>query len=191
MGGDGGGGVIVTARPGLGCGKIGAKKWDVGNPENSGMWDFQNIFRVSFIMNNYLLILYRAAPLVHLTSKNDAFVWSPEECQTAFEELRNALICDLAFAFLTAERHYFWMQIKFVQMPMISVLWCPQSITESGTEHVIAYFSRALWRSHCRYCTTKRRRCWADMGSITRQYSIHYYKKNVKILKTNYIFTLW
>ena len=44
---------IVTARPGLECGKIGAKKWDVGNPENSGMWDFQNIFRVSFIMNNF------------------------------------------------------------------------------------------------------------------------------------------
>ena len=91
-----------------------------------------------------------AEPLVALTGKDVPFIWRPA-CHMAFTGLRDAMVRAPILAFPTESGDYV-LDTDASNFGLGGVL----SQIQNGVECVIAYCSRALRPSQCKYCTTKR-----------------------------------
>ena len=92
-----------------------------------------------------------AAPLHSLTGKYAWFEWS-EECQFAFEILKEALTTSLILAKPSDEGRYI-VDTDASETSIEAVL----SQFEIGEEMVIAYASRTYNKSDRNYCTTRKK----------------------------------
>ena len=91
-----------------------------------------------------------AAPLHRLTKKEERFNWT-EECQQAFEELKERLVTAPVLAYPNAS-DLFVLDTDASSCSIGGVL----SQIQQGQEHVIAYFSRSLSSPERNYCVTRR-----------------------------------
>lgn len=91
-----------------------------------------------------------AQPLHKLSEKAGAFVWS-EECQEAFDKLKNALISAPILAYPREEGEY----ILDTDASNFAI-GCVLSQVQDGEEKVIAYGSKALKKEERNYCVTRR-----------------------------------
>lgn len=90
------------------------------------------------------------APLFRLQQKDHAFVWT-DECQEAFDTLRQALIEAPVLVPPDAA-------LPFVLDTAASNVGMGAVLTQKGpdTKRVVAYFSRVFNKSERRYCVTRR-----------------------------------
>jgi len=91
-----------------------------------------------------------ATPLHALTGKNARFFWT-EECEIAFQTLKNNLISSPVMAMLLDEGEY-RLDTDASNLSIGAVL----SQVQNGEERVIAYGSRTLNSSEKNYCVTRR-----------------------------------
>ena len=91
-----------------------------------------------------------ARPIHKLTEKNQSFVWT-EECQMAFENLKQALTNTPILAYPRNEDSFF-LETDASNTSMGAVL----SQIQDGKEKVIAYYSKAFSRTERKYCVTRR-----------------------------------
>jgi hypothetical protein len=91
-----------------------------------------------------------ARPLHKLTEKNQSFVWT-EECQMAFENLKQALTNTPILAYPRNEDSFI-LDTDASNTCMGAVL----SQIQDGKEKVIAYYSKAFSRTERKYCVTRR-----------------------------------
>ncbi|CAK8692643.1 unnamed protein product [Clavelina lepadiformis] len=91
-----------------------------------------------------------AAPLHKLTEKGKKFSWT-KECQTAFENLKGALVSSPVLRYPDFNN-------SFILDTDASdlVIGCVLSQNVSGGEHVVAYGSRSLSKSERNYSTTRK-----------------------------------
>ena len=92
-----------------------------------------------------------AKPLHHLTEKDCEFVWT-EECQAAFDKLRNSLVTSPILAFPDLSKPFI-LDTDASDTGIGAVL---SQKHNDGTERVIAYASRVLSKPERRYCVTRR-----------------------------------
>jgi transposase InsO family protein/predicted aspartyl protease len=93
---------------------------------------------------------HKAAPLYKLTEKGAKFRWT-QECQEAFETLKEALITTPILSYPRAEGQYI-LDTDASNKALGAVL---QQI-QDGKEKVIAYMSKSLSRAEQRYCVTRK-----------------------------------
>ena len=91
-----------------------------------------------------------AQPLTNLTKKSVRFYWD-EECQYAFETLKQLLVTAPVLAYPTDEGDYV-LDTDASNYAMGAVL----SQVQNGEERVIAYASQTLSHKQQNYCTTKK-----------------------------------
>ena len=91
-----------------------------------------------------------AKPLHKLTEKNVPFVWN-DECQTAFQTLKDSLISAPILGYPD-------MEIPFILDTDASGFGIGSVLSQvkDGQERVIAYFSRSLSKTERNYCVTRR-----------------------------------
>ena len=92
----------------------------------------------------------RMLPLIELTKKGKAFIWS-EDCQAAFEDLKSALTGPDIMGFPSDQGHFI-LDTDASDFAIGAVL----SQIQDGAERVIAYGSHALNRAERNYCVTDR-----------------------------------
>ena len=102
-------------------------------------------------------------PLVNLTKKDKPFKWT-EECQLAFEELKQVLISPAIMAFPTDDGQFI-LDSDASDETIGAVLMQIQS----GVEKVIAYGSQTLSKPERNYCAT-------DRELLAVKYFMEYYK---------------
>ena len=90
-------------------------------------------------------------PLQRLTEKNAPFSWT-EQCQKAFDDLRNCLVKAPILAYPDYTKP-FVLDTDASNSEIGAVL---SQVQENGTECVVAYASRALTRQEQKYCVTRR-----------------------------------
>ena len=105
----------------------------------------------------------KAQPLVALTKKNNQFRWSLE-CQTAFDEIKQALTGPDIMAFPTVDDLY----ILDCDVADDSID-CVLSQKQSNVEKVIAHGSQTLGKSERNFCAT-------DWDLLVVKYFLEYYK---------------
>lgn len=95
-----------------------------------------------------------AKPLHCLTQKDFKFVWTTE-CQSSFDNLRNALTTApiLAFPNLSPDAGKFVLDTDASDAGIGAVL---SQLGENGSERVVAYGSRCLNKQERNYCTTRK-----------------------------------
>ena len=91
-----------------------------------------------------------ASPLNHLMRKNQRFVWS-EECQRAFDQLKEALISPPVLV-LPTEDDQFILDTDASEESIGAVL----SVVRDGRENVVAYAGRSLNKNELNYCVTRK-----------------------------------
>ena len=91
-----------------------------------------------------------AKPLYRLTQKDQKFVWN-EECEQAFEALKNALTSTPVLAYPRSDG-MFILDSDASNFCVGSVL----SQVQDGEEKVILYFSKSLSKPERNYCVTRR-----------------------------------
>ena len=124
-----------------------------------------------------------AKPLHHLTEKYANFKWT-EDCQTAFENLRQKLVSAPILAFPDCSKPFI-LDTDASDTGIGAVLSQQQ---EDGTERVIAYASRLLSKPERRYCVT-RRELLAVVVFIT--HFRHYLLGNSFTLRTDHGALTW
>ena len=92
-----------------------------------------------------------ARPLHRLTEKTATFEWTVE-CQEAFAELRHRLCTAPVLAFPDFTKPF----ILDTDASNTGIGGVLSQLDEQGQEHVIAFASRTLSKSECRYCVTRR-----------------------------------
>jgi transposase InsO family protein len=106
-----------------------------------------------------------AAPLHKLTCKGVGFVWT-EECTSAFNRLKQALVSPPILAYPSPDGNYI-LDTDASNFAISGIL----SQLQHGEEKVIAYYSQALSKEERRYCVT-RRELLAVVKSVKH---FHYY----------------
>lgn len=101
-----------------------------------------------------------AAPLHKLTQKQEKFVWT-QECQQAFETLKQALITSPTLAYPNTHDPYI-LDCDASSFAIGSVL----SQIQNGIEKPIAYYSRVLHKTERNWCVT-RRELFSIVESVT------------------------
>ena len=91
-----------------------------------------------------------AKPLHHLTECMAMFKWT-DDCQAAFDELRNQLVSTPNLAFLDYTERFI-LDTDASDTGLGAVL---SQLDEEGAEHVVAYASRLLTKAEHRYCVTR------------------------------------
>jgi len=91
-----------------------------------------------------------AAPLNHLMKKNQRFE-SSEECQKAFEQLKEALMSPPVLV-LPTEDDQFILDTDSSEEPIGAVL----SVVRDGHENVVTYAGRTLNKNELNYCVTRK-----------------------------------
>ena len=91
-----------------------------------------------------------AAPLNHLMKKNQRFEWS-EECQKAFDQLKEALMSPPVLV-LPTEDDQFILDTDSSEESIGAVL----SVVRDGHENVVAYAGRTLNKNELNYCVTRK-----------------------------------
>ena len=105
-----------------------------------------------------------ADPLVALTRKGVPFVWADEQ-QTAFDALKACLLSAPILGFPTEEDRF----VLDTDASLFAIGGVLSQI-QNEEEVVIAYASRSLRVSQCRYCTTCRKMLAADpLVALTRK----------------------
>ena len=102
-------------------------------------------------------------PLVNLTKKDKPFKWT-EECQLAFEDIKQVLISPDVMAFPTDDGQFI-LDSDASDETIGAVLMQIQS----GVEKVIAYGSQTLGKAERNYCAT-------DRELLAVKYFMEYYK---------------
>lgn len=92
-----------------------------------------------------------AKPLHRLTEKDAQFNWS-QECEDAFQKLKNALQSGPILSYPDPDKPYI-LDTDASKTGLGAVL---SQVREDGREHVIAYYSRTLSRQESNYCVTRR-----------------------------------
>ena len=105
----------------------------------------------------------RVQPLVNLTKKDKPFKWT-EECQLAFEDIKQVLISPDIMAFPTDDGQFI-LDSDASDETIGAVLMQIQS----GVEKVIAYGSQTLGKAERNYCAT-------DRELLAVKYFMEYYK---------------
>lgn len=113
-----------------------------------------------------------ARPLHHLTEKGQRFSWS-DECERAFQTLKNALSSSPVLAYPTQNDKYI-LDTDASNESMGAVL----SQIQNGEELVIAYFSKSFSKAERRYCVT-RKELYAVVSAIKH---FHHYLYGVEFL---------
>ena len=90
-------------------------------------------------------------PLQRLTEKNAPFCWT-EQCQKAFDDLRNCLVNAPILAYPDYTKP-FVLDTDASNSGIGAVL---SQVQDDGTECVVAYASRSLTRQEQKYCVTRR-----------------------------------
>lgn len=90
-------------------------------------------------------------PLHVLTQKDRQFVWD-DQCQTAFEKLKQALTTAPVLGFPQESQGIFIVDADASNDALGSVL----SQVQEGTERVISYYSKCFSKTERRYCTTRK-----------------------------------
>ena len=93
-----------------------------------------------------------AAPLTHLTKKNQYFLWTPE-CQKALETLKSRLISAPILSYPSEDPKDLFILDTDASNTAIG---CVLSQQQEGEERVIAYGSKMLSLSQRSYCVTYR-----------------------------------
>ena len=102
-------------------------------------------------------------PLVNLTKKDKPFKWT-EECQLAFEDIKQVLISPDIMAFPTDDGQFILDSDASDETIGAVVMQI-----QSGVEKVIAYGSRTLGKEERNYCAT-------DRELLAVKYCMEYYK---------------
>ena len=105
----------------------------------------------------------RVQPLVNLTKKDKPFKWT-EECQLAFEDIKQVLISPDIIAFPTDDG-----QFILDSDASVETIGAVLMQIQSGVEKVIAYGSQTLGKAERNYCAT-------DRELLAVKYFMEYYK---------------
>ena len=123
-----------------------------------------------------------AKPLTRLTRKNVKFVWT-NECESAFLELKHALVCAPVLSFPKEQGIYI--------IDTDASLWGIGSVLsqeQEGVEKVIAFASKTLNSAQQNYCTTKRKL----LAVVTfMRYFNHYLLGRKFIIRTDHAPLVW
>jgi len=92
-----------------------------------------------------------STPLSNLTKKNQHFVWT-EECQTAFDTLKQALSSPPVLT-LPNDTDTFILDTDAAE----GNIGCVLSQMQNGQERVVAYAGRTLNRNEQNYCVTRKK----------------------------------